>query len=159
MDEGVPLRRAIIGFVLIAGFVVLVMALVRPAVFVLAPARDDAAVVIGTLTDVTARTERHEILLSRSYGWDGERDAGDGRVQLSVITGPTATGIAAVSGASPVTDDCEVDIAADRLTGCEGRSWTFEGLPIDSADPPLERWPIRVDDGAVVVDFTRTIDD
>lgn len=159
MDEPVPIRRALVGFVLIAAFVVLVMALVRPAIFTLAPPRDDAAVAVGTLTEVTARTQRVEVVLTRSYGWAGERDAGDGRVQLSAIVGPTTTGIAAVNGASPVAEDCEVSIAADRLVDCDGRTWTFAGLPIDPGVPPLERFPIEARDGTVVVDFTRTVDE
>jgi hypothetical protein len=158
MHEPVPIRRAVIGFLLILGFVVLLMALVRPAIFTLAPPRDDASVAIGTANEISAGTERHEVLLSRSYGWDGERDAGDGRVQVEVIVGPTATGIAVVNGASPVRDDCEVTIGADRLVDCDGRAWTFAGLPLDAADPPLERFPIRVEAGTVLVDFTRTTD-
>lgn len=159
MDEPVPIRRALVGFVLIVAFVVLVMALVRPTIFTLAPPRDDSSVAVGTLTEVSARARRIDVVLSRSYGWAGERDAGDGRVQLSAIVGPTTTGIAAVNGASPVVEDCEVSIGADRLVDCDGRAWTFAGLPIDPADPPLERFPIQARDGTVVVDFTRTVDE
>ena len=156
MDDAVPIRRALIGFALIVALVVVLMALVRPAIFTLAPPRDDASVVVATLTDVTAGPERVDVVLRRSYGWAGERDAGDGRVQVGVIVGPTTTGIAAVNATSPVQADCEVTIGADRLTDCGGRSWTFGGLPIDPADPPLERFPIRVDAGTVIVDFTTT---
>lgn len=159
MDDGVPLRRALIGFVLLAAFVAVVMLLVRPAIFSLAPPRDDSAVAVGTLTEVSAGTRRVEVILSRSYGWDGERDAGDGRVQLGVIVGPTPTGLAAVNGASPVAEDCPVEIGADRLLDCDGRAWTVAGLPIDSADPPLERFAITVDNGTVFVDFTRVVDE
>lgn len=158
MDEPVPIRRALIGFALIVAFVVLVMALVRPAIFTLAPPRDDASVSVGTLTEVATTTRRVDVVLSGSYGWDGERAAGDGRVQVAVIVGPTPTGIAAVSAASPVEDACDVRIGADRLTDCDGRSWTFGGLPIDPGDPPLQRFPIRAEDGTVFVDFTRTVD-
>lgn len=159
MDDPVPIRRAAIGFALIVAFVVLVMLLVRPAIFTLAPPITDASVAVGTLTEVTTRPQRVEVILGRSYGWDGERDADDGRVQLGVIVGPTATGIAAVNGASSVADDCEVTIGADRLTDCDGRAWTFGGLPIDPDDPPLQRFPIRVDGGTVFVDFTRTAEE
>jgi hypothetical protein len=157
MDEPLPIRRIVVGFLLIVGFVVLLMALVRPAIFSLAPPRDDSAVAVGTLADVTAGIERREVILSRSYGWAGEVDAGDGRVQLGVLVGPTATGIAAVNAASPVEADCEVRIGADRLVDCADRAWTFAGLPIDPADPPLERFPIRSEGGTVFVDFTRIV--
>lgn len=156
MDDPVPIRRAAIGFALIVAFVVLIMLLVRPAIYTLAPPLDDATVAVGTLSDVTGGHRRVEVILSRSYGWDGERDADDGRVQLGVIVGPTTTGIAAVNGASPVADECEVTIGADRLTDCDGRAWTFGGHPIDPDDPALQRFPIRVDGGTVFVDFTRT---
>lgn len=158
MDEPVPVRRVLVGFGLIVVLVVGLMLLVRPAIFSLAPPRDDTVVPVGTQNEVSAATRRIEVVLSDSYGWDGERRAGDGRTQLGVIVGPAATGIAAVSAASPVADDCPVEITADRLTDCDGRSWTFAGLPIDSGDPPLQRFPITVDDGSVFVDFTRTID-
>ena len=36
---------------------------------------------------------------------------------------------------------------------------TFDGIPIDPADPRLQGFPTRVNNGAVVVDFTRPISD
>lgn len=159
MDEPVPIRRAVIGFALIVAFVVLVMLLVRPTIFTLAPPRDDASVAVGSLTDVSTRHRHVPVVLSRSYGWDGERDAGDGRVQVGIIVGPTTTGIAAVNGASPVVEGCDVTIGADRLTDCDGRAWAFGGLPIDPDDPPLQRFPIQADGGTVFVDLTRTTED
>jgi hypothetical protein len=158
MDEPIPVRRVLVGFALIVLLVLAVMLLVRPTIFTLAPPRDDSVVAVGTLNEVSAAPRRVEVVLSDSYGWDGEQDADDGRTQLGVIVGPTTTGFAAVNAASPVADDCPVEITADRLTDCDGRSWTFAGLPIDSADPPLQRFPITVDGGSVFVDFTRTID-
>lgn len=158
MDEPVPIRRALVAFGLIVAFAVVTMALVRPTIFSLAPPRDDASVVVGTLTELSLRTERRDVILSRSYGWAGERDAGDGRVQLGVIIGPTPTGIAAVNAASPVADDCPIEVEADRLRDCDNRAWTFAGLPIDAGSPPLERFAIRVEGGTVIVDFTSTVE-
>jgi hypothetical protein len=63
-----------------------------------------------------------------------------------------------VAAASSVAEDCPIEIGADRLVDCEGRAWTYAGLPIDSADPPLQRFPVEVDAGTVLVDFTRTVD-
>jgi hypothetical protein len=155
-DEPVPLGRAAVGCLAIAlvgfGFALLV----RPAIFSVAPPRDDSVVIVGSLAEAQAGPVRHDQLLARSYGHDGEVDAGDGRVQVAVIVAPSPFGgISVVNGASPVAADCPVEIAEDRLADCDGRTWTFDGSPIDSADPPLQRFEAEVRDGAVVVDFTR----
>jgi hypothetical protein len=77
---------------------------------------------------------------------------------MSVIVSPgTLGGLAAVAAASPVADHCPLEISADRLTDCDGRQWTLDGLPLDPADPPLDRFPITVDDGTVVVDLTQAL--
>ena len=155
-DDPPPFRRAAIGCLVIALLGLGAAALVRPLIFSVAPPRDDSVVIIGTLSDLSAGPVRQELLLSRSYGLDGERDAGDGRVQIGIIaTTNTAAGVTVVNAASPDRDGCPVEVAGDRLADCEGRTWTYEGLPIDSADPPLQRFPTQVQDGAIVVDFTR----
>jgi hypothetical protein len=159
MDEPVPVRRALVGCGALAVIGILAVLLVRPAIFSFADPRDDSVVTMGTLTAATsAGPTRHDVILSRSYGWDGEQDAGDGRVQMSVIVSPvTFGGIAAVAAASPVAEDCPLEIGADRLTDCDGRQWTLDGLPLDATDPPLDRFPVSVEDGAVVVDLTQTL--
>lgn len=160
MDDPVPVRRAAIGCLTIALLVGGLMLLVRPTIFTLAPPRDDRAVVVAAATEVGATPIRREVILSRSRGWAGEIDAGDGRVQLAILIGPsTLGGVAAVNAASPVREGCAVEVAGDRLTDCDGHSWTFDGLPIDGTDPPLERFPVEVDGGSVVVDLTRTMED
>lgn len=159
MNEPVPVRRAAVGCLLIAIAGIVVALLVRPAIFTLAPPRDDSVVIVATATELADGPISHEVLLGRSRGWDGERDAGDGRVQLTIIVAPATFGLAsAVAAASPVRDGCPVEIGADRLTDCDGRAWTFDGVPLDPTDPPLHRFPVRLDDGAVVVDLTRTIE-
>lgn len=159
-QEPVPVRRYAVGCLLIAVLVLGVILLVRPAIFTLAPPRDDATVVVATAAEAAGGPMRRDVILGRSYGHDGELDAGDGRVQLGLIIGPGAAGgVAVINAASPVADDCPVEIGADRLTDCDGRSWTFDGVPLDSADPPLQRFPATVDDGAVVADLTMTVDD
>jgi hypothetical protein len=156
MDEPVPVRRALIGCAFLAVVGIVAVVLVRPAIFTFAEPRDDSVVTLGTRAAATAQGPTlHQVILSRSYGWDGERDAGDGRVQLGVIVSPSSFGsVAAVAAASPVTSDCPLEIGADRLTDCDGRAWTVDGLPLDPDDPPLDRFPVTVVDGAVVVDFT-----
>jgi hypothetical protein len=159
LDDPPPIRRAAIGCLVLAivgfGFA----ALVRPLIFSVAPPRDDSVVIVGTLAEAAAEPIRRVQLLSRSYGYDGELDAGDGRVEIAVIATATQSGgVTVVNAASPDRDDCAVEVGADRLVDCEGRTWTYEGLPIDSADPPLQRFPATVEDGAIVVDFTRSLD-
>lgn len=158
-DEPVPVRRAAIGCLLIAILGLGVAALVRPAIYLLAPPRDDSRVIVGTLTELASGPIVRDQVLSRSYGHDGEVDAGDGRVQLRVIITPTGFGTATVvNAASPVELDCPVEIGADRLRDCSGRTWTYEGLPIDGADPPLERFAVEVEGGAISVDLSESLD-
>jgi hypothetical protein len=159
LDDPPPIRRAAIGCLVLAivgfGFA----ALVRPLIFSVAPPRDDSVVIVGTLAEAAAEPIRRVQLLSRSYGYDGELDAGDGRVEIAVIATATQSGgVTVVNAASPDRDDCAVEVGADRLVDCDGRTWTYEGLPIDSADPPLQRFPATIEDGAIVVDFTRSLD-
>ncbi len=159
VDEPVPVRRYAVGCLLIAVMVVGVILLVRPAIFSLAPPRDDAAVVVATAAQAAAGPMRRDVILSRSYGHDGELDAGDGRVQLGLVIGPGAAGgVAVLNAASPVAANCPVEIGADRLTDCDGRSWSFDGIPLDAADPPLQRFTARVVDASVVADLTMAVD-
>jgi hypothetical protein len=156
-EDPVPVGRAAVGCLLIAlvglGFAVLI----RPAIFSVAAPRDDRVAIVGTLAEAQAGPFHRDQLLARSYGHDGEVDAGDGRVQIGVVVAPsTFGGVSVVNAASPIQEDCPVSIEGDRLADCDGRTWTFDGLPIDSADPPLERFDASVTDGAIVVDFTRT---
>ena len=160
MDEPVPIRRAAIGCLLIALGGLALALIVRPAIFSFSTPRDDSAVIVATASDVVDGPIRRDVLLTRSYGWPGEIDAGDGRVQLSVIVAPGAfAGVTAVPAASPLSDDCPLEIAQVGLVDCEGRAWTLDGVPLESGLPPLDRFPVEVQGGSVTVDLTRTIDD
>jgi hypothetical protein len=155
VDEPVPLRRAAVGCLLLAVAAVAVLLVVRPAIFSLAPPRDDGAVAVATQTEVRGGPLRRDVVLSRSRGWAGEREAGDGRVQVTVIVSPTTVGgFAAVIAAAPDDDDCGVDIGADRLTDCVGRAWTLDGVPLDPGDPPLQRVPVDIDNGSITLDLS-----
>jgi hypothetical protein len=160
MDEPVPIRRAAVGCLLIALAGLAVALIVRPAIFSFASPRDDSAVVVATAADVVDGPVKRDVLLTRSYGWPGEIDAGDGRVQLSVIVAPGAfAGVTAVAAASPLSDDCPLEVAQVGLVDCEGRAWTLDGVPLESGLPPLDRFPVDVAGGSVTVDLTRTIGD
>lgn len=158
MDEPVPIRRAAIGCLAVALVAVAAALIVRPAIFSLAPPRDDSAVIVATSAEVGAGPIRRDVVLSRSHGWSGELDAGDGRVQLAVIVAPASFGgITALNAASPGRSECPVIIDADRLTDCGGRAWTFEGIPLEVADPPLELIGVEVVSGSVVLDLTQPL--
>ena len=160
MDEPVPIRRAAVGCLLIALAGLAVALLVRPAIFYFAPPRDDSAVVVATAAEIFDGPVLRDVLLTRSYGWDGERDAGDGRVQLGVIVAPGPfVGVTAVAAASPMTEDCDVVIGPDGLTDCEGRAWTVDGVPLQTGVTPLDRFPVEVVAGSVTVDLTRTFEE
>ena len=159
MDEPVPVRRAVIGCLMLAVLGILVVALIRPAILLFADPGDDSAVVVGSVALIGQGPVERGVVLGRSYGWDGEADAGGGRIELTVIVAPGQfAGASTVAAASPLGEACPVEIGADRLTDCDGREWSLEGLPLDPADPPLDRFPTVLEDGNVVVDFTRTLD-
>ena len=160
MDEPVPIRRAALGCLVVVLAIAAVGIVVRLAILSAAPPRDDSVVTVAAAGEVTDGPIRREIILSQSYDWSGELDAGSGRVQLSVILAPsTAGGVTAVNAASPGRADCPIEIGPDRLTDCDGRAWTFEGIPLDPADPPLERIAVEVVAGAVKLDLTAGVAD
>ena len=155
MNEPVPFRRAAVGCLLVVLTLAAIALVVRLAILGVAAPRDDTVVTVATAAEVAGGPIRRDLILSRSRGWSGERDAGNGRVQVAVIVSPTTVGgIVAVNAASPGRSDCPVEIAADRLRDCDGRTWTFEGIPIDAADPPLELIEVDVTAGSVVLDMS-----
>ena len=154
-EERVPVRRAAVGCVVLAVVGLALAGLVRPAIYLFAPPRDDGRVIVATLTEVDDGPIEVDQLLSDSYGLLGERDAGDGRVQIElIVTSPSFGSATVLNAASPAEPDCAVSIDADRLTDCAGRAWTFAGLPLDSEDPPLQRFPATIEEGRVVADLT-----
>lgn len=158
MDEPVPVRRAVVGCLLLALLGIAAIALVRPTILLFADPRDDSNVVMGGAAMADGGPVERGVVLGRSYGWAGESPADGGRVELAVIVASGRTGgLTTVAAASPVEEDCPLAIGDDRLTDCDGRAWSLEGFPLDPADPPLDRFPTTVDDGSVTVDFTRTL--
>ena len=54
----------------------LAAALVRPLIFSVAPPRDDSVVIVAQAPEIVDGPILRDVVLSRSYGWDGEVDAG-----------------------------------------------------------------------------------
>ncbi len=159
MDERVPVRAAVIGCLGLSLIGVLAVLLLRPTILLFTDPRGDDQVILGPASMADDGPVDVGVVLTRAYGWDGEADADQGRAELAVIVATgQASGPSTVAAGSPLRGDCEVEITADRLVDCEGHAWTFDGFPIDPADPPLDRFPTTIEDGQIVADFTRTLD-
>jgi hypothetical protein len=151
-------RYAVAALLAVAGLVGL-MLLVRPLIFSLAPPLDDANYRLVASAQADEGPQLIEIVLSEPHGLLGEMVAGE-RAGLTVAVAPViGTGRYTVVNAWSPTNDCAIQLGPDRLVDCAGDAWTYEGIPIDPTDPPLQRFPTVVRNGAVVVDFTQPVDE
>lgn len=130
--------------------------LVRPFIFSFAPPLDDTNYTVAGVLEARARPMLVEIVLNEAHGLPGEVHR-DNRVGLTIVVSSVGTDAFAVVDAWSPTNDCAVTLGADRLVDCRGDTWTFDGVPIDPADPGLTEFPTTVRNGAVVADFTRPI--
>jgi hypothetical protein len=152
----VPLTRYALVALLGLALVLLVVLLVRPFIFSFAGARDDANYPLVGASQVDRGPVLTDVLLEESHGLPGEAESEDGTlVRLRVVAAalPGRDGYSVVNAWSP-TNDCPLTLGADRLVDCSGDAWTYEGFPLDPADPQLQRFPNEVRQGAIVVDFT-----
>ncbi|HEX6127988.1 MAG TPA: hypothetical protein VF071_03095 [Candidatus Limnocylindria bacterium] len=152
----VPIVRYAFVALLGLGAVMLIVLLMRPFIFSFAGARDDANYSLVGASEVDRGPVLTDVLLEESHDLLGEAEAGDGMVRLRVVAAPLAgrDGYSVVNAWSPVSS-CPLTLGADRLVDCDGHAWTYQGFPIDSADPLLQSFPNEVRQGAIVVDFTR----
>jgi hypothetical protein len=132
-----------------------VLLLVRPLIFSFASPRDDTKYTVTAAAEADARGPQViELPLNDSHNLPGEVRVHE-HVTFTVVVSPIpGGGYAAVAAWSP-THDCPIGLGSDRLVDCAGDAWTYEGIPINAADPPLQRFPLTTTDGMVVVDFTR----
>lgn len=151
-------RYAIAALAAVAGLVGL-MLLIRPIIFSLAPPLDDGNYRLVATATADDGPQLIELVLNDPQGLLGEIPAGE-HAGLTVAVAPVlGTGRYTVVNAWSPTHDCPIALGADRLVDCADDAWTYEGIPIDPADPPLQRFPSTVRDGVVVVDFTAPVDD
>lgn len=155
-EPPVPVRRYLFAGLLAAAAVGGVLLLVRPFLFSFAPPLTDANYTVAAALEAKNGPLLVPILLNESQGLPGELHR-DERVELQVVVSPIGTDTFAVVDAWSPTNDCAVTLGADRLVDCAGDAWTFDGVPIDPADPRLVAFPATVTNGAVVADFTRPI--
>jgi hypothetical protein len=149
------LRYAVLA---IGGFVLLLalLLLVRPFIFSLAPPRDDSVYAVATVGELTGGPLQRDLLLNRPHDLLGERPSGS-HAELTVVISRTVTGQYAVVSSWSTVNDCALTLGADRVRDCRGVQWTLAGDPFDSADPPLQRFTVRVENGALIVDFTSPV--
>lgn len=150
-------RYAFAALLAVLGLVGL-MLLVRPVIFSLAPPLDDANYRLIAAASADEGVQLVEIVLNEPHGLLGEVLAGE-HAGLTVAVAPViGTGRYTVVNAWSPTSDCALELGPDRLVDCAGDAWTYDGIPLDPAGPPLERFTTTVRIGAVVVDFTRPVD-
>jgi len=150
----VPVARYALVAALGLLMLLLLMLLVRPFIFSFSSARDDANYPLAAASAVDAGPELLEIVLSDSHQLLGEVADGE-RIGLNVVVAPIPgrDGYSVVNAWSPA-NDCPITLGADRLVDCASATWTYQGFPIDPADPKLQSFPSEVRQGAIVVDFT-----
>ena len=156
--EPVPVGRYAILAVLAIGVLLGITLLVRPFIFTLADARDDARYPLMSIAEADAGPQLLEIVLNDSHGLAGEV-VRDELVGYTVVVAPLpGRGGYSVVGAWSPTGDCPLEISGDRLRDCDDATWTFEGVPFDPDGPSLVAFPAVVRNGAVIADFTAPFD-
>jgi hypothetical protein len=130
--------------------------LVRPLIFTVVGPRDDSDYAVASATEIGDQPIEKELPLNASHGLLGEHTM-DGHPAISVVISRTVAGTYAVVNAWSPASHCAVTIQADRLADCKEHTWTFDGDPYVTVDPPLQRFPTVIDTGAVVADFTHPL--
>lgn len=153
-QEPVQLRRYVVAGLLAAALVSGILLLVRPFIFTFAQPLNDTNYTVAAASQAKDAPMLVEIVLNEAHGLPGEVHR-DKRVGLTVVVSSVGPDAFAVVDAWSPTHACEVTLGADRLVDCAGDTWTFDGIPIDPTKPPLLGFPTTVNNGAVVVDFTR----
>ena len=148
--------RYAVGFVVALAALVGLTLLVRPLIYSVAPPRDDSVYAVAAVGTVSTIPIVKDVLLNSSHELLGERANGAQAVVRLAIS-KTLTGEYSVVDAWSPVNDCVLTAKEDRLTDCKGRSWTFAGAPFTLTDPPLERFVVRIDNGALVADLTKPI--
>lgn len=150
------MRRSLVAGLLAAAAVGGLLLLVRPFLFSFAPPLGDANYTVASAAAIRNGPALVEIVLNESHDLPGEVHR-DEAVGLTVVVSAVAADAFAVVDAWSPTNDCALTLGADRVIDCAGDTWTFDGVPIDPADPALLAFPTTVRNGAVVVNFTQPI--
>ena len=154
--DPLPVRRGVVAGVLGAVAVGALVLLVRPFIFSFAPPLSDSNYTVASAASIRNGPALVEIVLNESHDLPGEVHRNEA-VGLTVVVSQVGSDAYLVVDAWSPTHQCALTLRADRVVDCGGDTWTFDGIPIDPADPALLAFPTTVRSGAVVVDFTRPI--
>jgi hypothetical protein len=154
--DPLPVRRGVVTGVLAAAALGGLLLLVRPFIFSFAPPLSDENYTVASAASIRNGPALVEIVLNESHDLPGEVHRNEA-VGLTIVVSEVGTDAFAVVDAWSPTNNCALTLRADRVVDCAGDTWTFDGVPIDPADPALLAFPTTVRSGAVVVDFTRPI--
>ena len=154
--DPLPVRRGVVAGVPAAAVIGGLLLLVRPFIFTFAPPLGDENYTVASAATIQNGPALVEIVLNESHDLPGEVHRND-EVGLTVVVSQVSTDAFAVVDAWSPTNDCALTLRADRVVDCAGDTWTFDGVPIDPADPALLAFPTTVRNGAVVADFTRPV--
>ena len=154
-----PVRRALIGGVLVFGAVMVLLLLVRPAIFSLAPPRGDTNLGIASFEELVAGPISRPVLLTESHGLLGERPEGE-QIGITVIIASLPGSTVSVVNAWSPLDPCPVTISPDRasLVDCGDRRWGLDGAPLDGgSQPSLQRFAATLNNGSVLADLSAPV--
>jgi len=154
--RGLVARYLAIGVVALVLLVALSVS-VRGLIYLVAPPRDDSVYALAPTTSVTTKPIVKEVLLNTSHGLLGERP-NQTHVAITLVISRTLTGEYSVVNAWSPVNDCALTVAADRLTDCAAHGWTFAGDPVNPGDPPLQRFAVQNENGALIADLTHAVD-
>jgi hypothetical protein len=156
----VPLTRYAAVALLGLGIVLLAVFLVRPFIFTFSEARDDANYAIASASQVdNAGALLIEVVLEEAHGLPGAEAVEEDRLKLRVVAARVpGQGTYSVVNAWSPSNHCPLSIAEDRLVDCDGDTWTYQGVPFEAGGPFIIAFPNEVRQGAIMVDFTRTLE-
>jgi hypothetical protein len=152
MNE-LPVGRAALGCLAAVTLLLVAVLLVRCGAELLTPVRGDDDLTVASVAEASRGPIFREVVLSDAPPIAGER-LENGVRTLTVVVAPVVGGGFSVVNARSTVDACPVELRGDRLVDCNGAAWNIAGEPLDPGLPPLQRFPSRVDLGAVVADFS-----